>query len=99
MGFSTTRYEADASPRASITRKQRMPNVGSGKSAAPRTRTGQCHRYQEYDNRPNSWNGQRLSMRTIALFFVLDAARKIAIVENTGSSAATPGNAIVLVNR
>jgi hypothetical protein len=58
MGFSTTARVIAANAPAPIA-NSRFCHGRSSRPATPaaRTRTGQCHRYQEYDSFPIAWSG------------------------------------------
>jgi hypothetical protein len=63
-------------------------------TAGPRTSSGQCHRYQEYDTFPPSCRGRRASTVAGPQRGAAQPAATTAAVPPTGSSAAVPGNGV-----
>src|SRR6516165_971399 len=65
---------------------------------AANTRTGQCQRYHEYDNRPRNWHGERSSTVPAPRRGAALPPTSTATVPTTGTSAAVPGNSVLAEN-
>ncbi|SPM29030.1 Mycobacterium terramassiliense ORFan, partial [Mycobacterium terramassiliense] len=91
-GFSTRCSVITASPPdTAVALSLAGSPAGSPRSCGMSSRTGQCHRYHEYDTRPIARIAGRHSTRPTPRPPVTPPAPITSAVPSTGSSAAVPG--------
>src|SRR5215813_4438464 len=85
------RYDSSAKHNESSINPIRTGRDNGPANASIRSRTGQCHRYQEYERRPISVSGRILKNLEIE---DPAGARRTNTVETVGRSAAIPGKGV-----
>ena len=97
-GFSTNRY--DNSDKASAMTRQTSPSWTDKVLPSAGTammRTGQCHKYAEYEREPNHWKGDNCKS-TFGEYLVALPPYNRSAVAHVGSSAHGPGKVVASVN-
>ncbi|CAB4609478.1 unannotated protein [freshwater metagenome] len=99
MGFSTMRYDSSDKAREIPRHTNPSTTVSSfSNAAAPTMRTGQCHKYAEYERDPNHCKGDTLSNSRGDHDVASPPYNKTAVAR-TGTMAHGPGNLVESVKR